>query len=396
MSKKKKSRARILCVDDEKNILEGMSFQLGRRCEVTTALNAPEGLDKLKHNPPFEVVISDMRMPGMDGATFLTQVRELYPDTVRMLLTGQTGLDAAIQAVNQGQIFRFLTKPCPRDSLMTAVEAAIEQHRLISSERVLLQSTLRGSIKALVNLVELTQPAAIGKAGRLQQLAGDLADAMQLENRWQVEVAALLFHVGLITLPPELTAKYHEGHPLTEDETRQVEGIPKVAQRIIRDIPRMEEIEQILTGCLGGSSSGVRDQVRVLRSVVELDRLTWAGHGAASALSVLRQRDDMDPAVIDALSELCGDEGDSEADEETREISLSSLVEGMIFTRDVMTRTGALLIARGYEVTPELLERMERFQPGWVVEPVSVKLPGAEDAEEAETEAAVTADAGEA
>ncbi len=388
---KKKTRARILCVDDEVNILEGMSFQLGRRCEVTTALNAAEGLDKLRHNPPFEVVISDMRMPGMDGAAFLSQVREQYPDTVRILLTGQTGLDAAIQAVNQGQIFRFLTKPCPRDSLMTAVEAAIEQHRLISSERVLLQSTLRGSIKALVNLVELTQPAAIGKAGQLEQLAGELADAMELENRWQVEVAALLFHVGLITLPPELIEKYHEGRPLTDEETGQIEGIPAVAQRIIRDIPRMEVIEQILTGCLGGSSKGVVEQVQVLRSVVEFDRLTGAGHPAGEALDRLSRRKDMDTSTVDALRELCGQDPAEPLDDEIREINLASLAEGMTFTRDVMTRTGTLLIARGYKVTPELLQKMKRFQPGWVVEPVLVRLPESP----LEEQAREVADAGE-
>jgi DNA-binding NtrC family response regulator len=82
------------------------------------------------------VIVSDMRMPGMDGATLLKHVKQLYPDTTRILLTGETGRDAAIAAVNEGQIFRFLTKPCAPDNLRAAIEAGVEHHRLLLAEKV--------------------------------------------------------------------------------------------------------------------------------------------------------------------------------------------------------------------------------------------------------------------
>jgi DNA-binding NtrC family response regulator len=120
-----------------------------RMSESTTATSGKAGLERLSSDGPFAVVVSDMRMPEMNGAAFLAQVRERAPDTVRVLLTGQADLDSAIAAVNEGQIFRFLTKPCAPEMLISSLRAAEEQHRLITAERVLLEQTLHGAVKAL-------------------------------------------------------------------------------------------------------------------------------------------------------------------------------------------------------------------------------------------------------
>ena len=134
----------ILCVDDEPRVLEGLALALRKDYRVHTASSGEEGLQKLKEVKGIAVVVSDMRMPVMDGATFLKRVMRNHPEITRMLLTGEPGRDAAVQAVNEGQIFRFLTKPCPPEQLKTALEAAVIQHRLITAERVLLEETLIG------------------------------------------------------------------------------------------------------------------------------------------------------------------------------------------------------------------------------------------------------------
>ena len=102
----------ILCVDDEPRVLEGLKLTLRRGFNVATATNGAEGLAVLQQMDGAAVVISDMRMPGMNGAVFLAKVRALWPDCTRLLLTGEPGRDAVVAAVNEGQIFRFLTKPC--------------------------------------------------------------------------------------------------------------------------------------------------------------------------------------------------------------------------------------------------------------------------------------------
>lgn len=113
--------SRIVCVDDEPRILKGLRRRIGRDYDVSTAESGAEALALMKEEEPFQVVVSDMRMPGMTGAQFLAQVRTEYPDTVRILLTGQSDLNDAIAAVNEGNIFRFLSKPCPPEVLMPAL-----------------------------------------------------------------------------------------------------------------------------------------------------------------------------------------------------------------------------------------------------------------------------------
>jgi DNA-binding NtrC family response regulator len=198
------SRPMVLCVDDEARVVEGLALHLRKDYYVHTALGGEEGLTKLKELGGVAVVISDMRMPGMDGATFLKRVMRQYPDATRILLTGETGRDAAVQAVNEGQIFRFLTKPCPPEQLKIALEAAVVQHRLHHAERVLLQETLIGCIKALIDVLAITNPVAFGRASRLKRLVMEFAEALNCKGFWQLEAATMLSQIGYMSLPVEL------------------------------------------------------------------------------------------------------------------------------------------------------------------------------------------------
>jgi FixJ family two-component response regulator len=130
---------RILFVDDEQGILDGLERLLRKEFAVTVALGGQKALTAIQDFGPFAVVISDMRMPGMSGAEFLAQVKHQAPDTVRMLLTGYTDLSAAIDAVNEGNIFRFLTKPCAKDVLIEAINIGLEQYHKATAEREILK-----------------------------------------------------------------------------------------------------------------------------------------------------------------------------------------------------------------------------------------------------------------
>jgi diguanylate cyclase (GGDEF)-like protein len=151
-------RHKILCVDDEAQVLEGLSLQLSRRYEVHTALSGAEALEILQREDRFAVLISDMRMPSMDGATFLARARSLAPDAARILLTGQTDVRSAIAAVNEAQVLKFLSKPCPPPELHAAVESAIEHHRQASGATTGLRRTLTAQI--------ISQDAVTGLASR--------------------------------------------------------------------------------------------------------------------------------------------------------------------------------------------------------------------------------------
>ncbi len=129
---------KILCVDDQREILD----LLGRHLEghdYQLAESGAEGLSLLESEGPFATVIADYDMPGMDGVSFLGELHNRAPDTVPMMLTAHNDLDIAIAALHEGHIFRFLNKPWGKEQLLRCIDQALEQYRIIISERVLAQ-----------------------------------------------------------------------------------------------------------------------------------------------------------------------------------------------------------------------------------------------------------------
>jgi CheY-like chemotaxis protein len=369
-------RARILCVDDEPQVLEGLSLHIRRRHDVVTATSGSQALELLQRDRGIMVVMSDMRMPAMDGAAFLSRCCELVPDATRLLLTGQAELSSAIAAINQGRIFRFLTKPCDPPDLLAAVEAAVAQHRLIVSERVLLQETLHGSIKALTGVLALTNPASFGRATRLKQLVTELAATLSLREPWQLEIAAMVSQLGFITLPPETAENVFYGRDLSLPEKKMLEKAQAVSAELLGNIPRLEEVREILSSYAKPwrrpaiAPSLVERSAQVLRVALDFDLLETQGLSAAFAVDTLRGRGELyDQAVVAALASL---RGSSTVQRDVRELPLSALQAGMIFAEDVRMANGTLLVARGYEVTNGFLERARHFSKGSVKEPLRV------------------------
>jgi serine phosphatase RsbU (regulator of sigma subunit) len=175
---------RVLFVDDDPKILAAFRRQLRKKIDIETVGSGPDGLKAIRSSGPFSVVVTDYCMPDMNGIEFLTQVREVAPETVRMLLTGSADLKAAIQAVNQGNIFKFLTKPCSQDDLVEALLTGIQKYRRTHKERKYNKRTRRWLAQAMdiqQGLMPSATPAVDGLdiAGRsiyCDQTGGDYYD----------------------------------------------------------------------------------------------------------------------------------------------------------------------------------------------------------------------------
>jgi CheY-like chemotaxis protein len=323
------------------------------------------------------VIISDMRMPGMDGAALLKQVRKLYPDITRILLTGETGRDAAVAAVNEGQIFRFLTKPCSSDLLRTAIDAGVMQHRLVTAERVLLKETLIGCIKALVDILAITNPVAFGRATRVKRMASELAEAMDLKGFWELEAAAMLSQIGYISLPVELVEKLYYGKRLDPEERTLADGAPQVAQKLLGRIPRLEPVLEILGAIQRAENSLpeglIRQGAMILSIVLDYDGFVVQGHSIDSALQKVRATQNRyDIKMVNALESLTGA---SAGAQESCEIAVGNIKPGMVFIDDLYTHVGTLLVPKGFEVTEAFLQRAQNFGPGILQEKVRVIAP---------------------
>jgi response regulator RpfG family c-di-GMP phosphodiesterase len=233
---------KILLVDDDLNILDGYQRSLHREFHLETASSGNQALQLIAHKGPYAVVVSDMRMPGMDGIQLLGKVKTQSPDTVRIMLTGTGDLETAIQAVNEGNIFRFLSKPCHKDVMSRTLTAALLQYRLVTAEKDLLERTLHGSIQVLTEVLSLVSPSAFARAMRARRYIHHLAEVLHLENAWQYEIAALMSQLGCVTLPPEIIETVYAGQKLSAEEQAQYDAHPSIAGELLSRIPRLEPI----------------------------------------------------------------------------------------------------------------------------------------------------------
>jgi CheY-like chemotaxis protein len=355
-------KPRILCVDDEPRVLESLTLVLERQFRVVTAAGGPEALSILAGDRDFAVVISDMRMPEMDGARFLEKVEALAPTSVRLLLTGQSDLDTAIRAINHGRIFRFLSKPCPPAIMSEALAAAIRQHELLVSEQVLLQDTLVGSIEALCEVLAMADPVSYGRAQRLKRHAAELAAATACPDSWQIEMAAMLSRLGYVSLPGDVLERFHAGKPLTPAEDLMVARVPEVTESLLRHIPRLEPVRAMLRELAAPPPVPPVAESRgtaVLRIVADFDALVSGDSTPGRALDIMRGR--TGAYASDLLGEFSRLHSDADERLEVREIERSALRCGMILADDLRLRTGAVLVARGYCVTESLLSRLRNL-----------------------------------
>jgi response regulator RpfG family c-di-GMP phosphodiesterase len=371
-------KARVLCVDDEPYVLDGLRDTLRRSFDVRVATSGVDALELLKEEPDaYAVVVSDMRMPVMDGATFLRESRRWAPDATRMLLTGFADMDAAVSAVNNAQLFRFLTKPCAPNDLVRACTAALVQHRLVTAERVLLEQTLHGSVKALADVLALANPVAFGRAVTVQGSVKRLAKAAGMRQPWEVEVAAMLSPIGAVTLPTSTAEKLYAGAPLSEDEVEMVNRIPAITRRILQNIPRLEGVMQILDNYMRPFDEGAGPNLipigaRMLRIARDYDALQAQGLDPAVALNAMRSREGLyDSHLLQTFAEATADG----ADMRVREIDLAQLESGMTLAGDVRSAAGQLLIAHGHEASEGLIERLRNLAEGFVREPLRIFEP---------------------
>jgi CheY-like chemotaxis protein len=370
------SRPRILCVDDEPRVLQGLRQVLFKSFDITAAESGEAGLAALDAGPPFEAVVSDMQMPSMNGAAFLTEVRNRKPHVSRILLTGHANIDAAIAAVNRGQIFRFLTKPCPPEELQAALKDAVAQHRLVTAERELLEQTLVGSVRALSEVLALVHPEVFGPSARQHVRVRAVADQLRLPDPWQLEVASMLGAVGYVVLPTDVATKVRSGAELSSAEREMAQQMPTVVERVLSHIPRLEQVRALLKWqqTLNHDAAAWQNAPRaalVLHAVLELGQLEQSEQNVSAALRTLRGLARHPTDVLDAVVAACEPKAP-----ELRALMLDDIQSGMVFAADVLSKSGLLLMAHGQVVSEPLLQRLRNFhQRMGVQQPISCELP---------------------
>jgi CheY-like chemotaxis protein len=374
---------RVLLVDDEPRILDALRRTLHGKFQVETATSGPEGLQILAagqgEDSPIAVVVSDMLMPGMNGAEFLQRVHEAAPDTIRLVLSGQADLPSTIAVINDAELFRFLTKPIAGDVLIAALNAAVNQYDLVMTERELLQQTLTGVAEVLVEVLRLAGPLAHRRTERTRQLITAAGQALGLAGDWRIQVAAMLSQVGCIAVPAPVLAKIEDGRLLTAQEREMYLGHRDVAKGLLQRIPRLD-----------GIAEWIGDQITDLRQLqpgpadedparacFAAARAFLAGYDAGIPATDTsdhlrasgRYPEPVLQAVLAAAAAL-------EPRGTPQVLPIDHITPGMYFDQDVTTRDGTVLIRRHEQATDTVVQRLRNFAASiGVHEPVHVLVP---------------------
>lgn len=414
-------QATLLFVDDESNILASLRrlFRpLGYR--ILTAESGAQGL-AIFDSETIDLVISDMRMPEMDGAQFLEQVRLKSPNTIRILLTGYADIASTIDAINKGQVYRYIAKPWEDNDICLTVRHALEQKMLAREKERLEALTLKQneelkdlnanleekvkarteevrqtmgflevaheklkksfltSIRVFANLMELREGEMTGHSRRVADLARKLALKMGMSEveAQEVMVAALLHDIGKIGLPDKLLHKPFT--MLDEEERTAVVKHPVVGQTALMALEQLHGAAKLIRSHherfdgLGFpdhlAGLGIPLGARVLAvaneyDAVQLGHVTSKRLNAQDALVFIREGRGKryDPHVVDAFVAMMSGDGERASRDGEIVLPVDDLKPGMVLARDLLTKDGLLLLARDYVLHEALVDQLRSYE----------------------------------
>lgn len=361
-------KSKILLVDDEADLLDGLRLGLRKQYSISIATGGADGLalfDEASHaGEPFDAVVSDMRMPHMNGAEFLTAVLARSSTTPRILLSGQADIESTIAAINDAKIYRFLTKPCSPQLLAETLDEAIEVSRLREAERELLDNTLRGTVGMLTEVLGLVSPSAYARTSRINEIVAEVCEALSVERTWNLDIAAMLSQLGCVVV--------------SDDETSDVHRHAAIASDLLVRIPRLEGVADLI-----GHQSDGRPAAKAAFNDWEEHDLHREILRAAVAFESHLARGLTRTAAVDAMPEVPEPIAEAlstfrPATEAMLEatVGLSELIPGMELTRDLFSLHGTKLAGAGTRITAVLLRKLETFSASiGVAEPISVLAP---------------------
>ncbi len=382
---------KILCVDDDPNLLAGIQRNLRKQFELEVAEGGEVALEILAAKGPFAVVVADMQMPGMNGVELLQKVEERAPETVRIMLTGNADQTTAVQAVNEGHVFRFLNKPCPPEVLSWALEAGLQHYRLVAVEKELLEKTLNGSVRLMMETLSLIEPGSFGRAQKMREYMRNFLKAYkapQSMQAWELEIAAMLSQIGWVAVPSYVRDKVKAGSVLSPSEQAILMRIPDVGFKLLTNIPRLEGVCKIVkyqeknydgSGYPQDNVAGENIPLgaRILKVLFGLVLLEEKLIPKAKALEMMQRRAGCyDSRILDAAF-ACFDiylARSSSAQPAMQAVRLKDLQVSQVLLSSVLTNDDVLIVPAGTRVTSTLIERLHNFaELSGIKEPIYVE-----------------------
>jgi len=362
-------RPRILFVDDNVNLLSAIRRVSRGKADLVTAESAADALQMLEKDNSIAVVISDQNMPNMKGADFLAEVAQKWPSVVRVMQTGNNDQETAISAINSGQVFRFVRKPYDPAKLMQIINESVQYHQTLRAEEHLLETTVAGTVKLLTELLALLRPGLFNQAMVVHAIGKLLANEFALPKAWELNIASLLYPLGLVTLSVALQNRLDNGVRLTDAEKVEVDQSVEVAASFLRYIPKLENVATYIemsrygfdgSGSPPGGASGENLPLvsRLLRINIDLVYLSSIKNVSLHEACKILQRKPgpYDPELLEKIVELLNSDA-ADTIHNTVEIRLAQLSEQISgLKRSGVKKTEKLIVGcHGLRVGDQIL-----------------------------------------
>ena len=393
---------RILFIDDEKNVLSAFQRTLASEFDISTALSAEEGYRWLDDENQVAVVVCDMRMPGISGVEALKRFSNASPDTIRIMLTGNSDQETAVRAINEGNIFRYLQKPCPDNVLRQTLRDAVKQYNLVTAEKTLLEKTLLGSVRVLMDLLSVSHPEVFGRATRARKWVKPLVKLLNQRNIgddaleaprlvWEIQLSTSLWPIGLITIPADIVARGQSSpESLSNVELEMLSRAPETGAKLLAHIPRLDSVAQMIQyhdcGFDGSGSAqdapkgiAIPEGARIVKFLKDLAATGPDETPTPEMLAELKKNATLyDPAIMGNAHLLWGKATLFAARcRQKYSLSVPALLAGDHLIVDILTREGKLLLSAGQQISVAQLERLRnlsRLQS--LREPIEIERDG--------------------
>lgn len=380
---------KVLFVDDSVELLAAIRRRLRKQLNLTTAESSEDALKAIKEKGPFAVIVTDQNMPGTDGLTLLKEVSKKSPNTIPIMLTGQADKDVALRAINESHVFSLLTKPCSPDGLLQAVNAALETYQAREAEKKLLEQTLAGSVKLLVDILGMQYSDATAPIARMRLWAKKMAPHVDGLEAWQQDIAITLAPVGRVTLPADIQHKLANSQSFSPQEQEVVDQAPSSARELIRNIPRLNDVaEAVYYQNRGYDGSGfpadgergkdIPVMARVIRLLKDLAKVCDSDMVTEEAFAALRKNNAVyDPALFTtASSVLLDNTGEAGTKTVYEVVSVPPLLlkEGDMLEQDLHSTSGNLILSTGHKLSGPMIQKISQIHKlSGIVEPISVR-----------------------
>lgn len=389
----------ILVIDDEKIVLAALRETLRREgYEVTATTNAIEALEIIKQQP-FSVFLTDQQMPGLSGLEFLSQAKLVQPDATRILITAVLNLNTVIDAINKGEIYRFIVKPWLREELLVTIKNAVHRYELICGNSVLFAKTqaanqelaaqiarvdaqkqqldvlnqalaknLEQSVRLCLRTMETFYPALGAQARRVHELCQAMAGGLQLspEEKQVLEISAWLHDIGLVGTPRHLIKRWLVGtEPLSEAESTLVEHHPVLGQELVGFVQNLEGVGAVIRAHHERfDGEGYPDKLsgeqipwlaKLLAVAVAYAAFPGGGKNAAEMVRA-GSGTAFDPEAVRAFLRSLPQ---AVVSRRQQEVLLSELRPGMVLAKGIYTATGLLLIPEGQVLNEPYIDKLK-------------------------------------